>query len=61
MAVKKNEQLNDMETKEGYLPWLNDVKQHRVCDSLPYFERIRTSELGYPDRIKVIQHIWIPA
>jgi hypothetical protein len=47
--------------KEGCLPWLDYVKQHRVCDSLPYFERIRMFELGYPDRIEVIQCIWIPA
>jgi len=36
-----------------FVPWLDDVKQHRVRCSFPDFINIRGFEFGYPKRIEV--------
>lgn len=61
VRVKKIQQINNGEMKGGPIPWFDYVEQHGVCNALPYFESIRTFELGYPDRVEVIQCICIPA
>ena len=45
------------EEKKNELPWLNNIKQKRIRRPLPNIIRIRSLELGYPKRVKIIHRI----